>query len=295
MKKFYEEFFYVPKHGKVKEKVMLTRISISVVFMLLCMVVMSLSAYAYFSASTTVYVHSIQSAIYQLSVTPSGMPQSSDNVYTLSAGTYCFDISKTAEDTASVGFCEIRVFPNSGNPENYTSFYTEPIGTYLEDGGWKTVSGREVQIKVPDGRSVDVRFIAQWGTLSDTLTTIENETVDLNSLAYFADLDSSDSGENSEPPAQPSDPETNLGSSTDTVPDTSTDSSTDTSSTNVSMDTNSAAQMPSSTNVPSDEGTTSDTPTDDSSQSTSAETKADTSDGASEAAVDTEDEASDNQ
>ena len=49
MKKLYNEFFYVPKYGKVKEKVMLMRTALTVVIMVVCLFAMSLTAYAYFS------------------------------------------------------------------------------------------------------------------------------------------------------------------------------------------------------------------------------------------------------
>ena len=53
MKKLYNEFFYIPKYGKVKEKVMLMRTALTVVIMVVCLFAMSFTAYAYFSHNVT--------------------------------------------------------------------------------------------------------------------------------------------------------------------------------------------------------------------------------------------------
>ena len=53
MRKIYEEFFHVPKHGKIRENVILSRITLAVFIIVACLAAMSISAYAYFSHNVT--------------------------------------------------------------------------------------------------------------------------------------------------------------------------------------------------------------------------------------------------
>ena len=53
MRKLYNEFFYIPKHGKVREKVMLTRLTMTITIVIMCLAAMSITAYAYFSYNIT--------------------------------------------------------------------------------------------------------------------------------------------------------------------------------------------------------------------------------------------------
>ncbi len=46
MNRLYRDFLYVPKHGRIREKVMLTRTVLTVVFMIVCLASLSLTAYA---------------------------------------------------------------------------------------------------------------------------------------------------------------------------------------------------------------------------------------------------------
>ena len=68
MRKFYNEFFYIPKHGKIREKVMLTRIAMTVTIVIMCLAAMSITAYAYFSYNITSASNKIQAANFETNV-----------------------------------------------------------------------------------------------------------------------------------------------------------------------------------------------------------------------------------
>ena len=69
MRKLYRELFYVPKHGKVNDKVMLGRIVITITIIVTCLVAMSFTAYAYFSYNVTSVSNTIKAAEFYTDVT----------------------------------------------------------------------------------------------------------------------------------------------------------------------------------------------------------------------------------
>lgn len=69
MKELYNEFFHIPKHGKVREKVMLMRTAITVVIMIVCLAAMSITAYAYFSYNVTSGSNTIKAANFDALIT----------------------------------------------------------------------------------------------------------------------------------------------------------------------------------------------------------------------------------
>lgn len=171
--KLYREFFYVPKHGKVRDKVMLSRIAVSVVLIVGCMAAMSITAYAYFSCSVTSGANIIRSATYKLDITP---PVGMENVdiYILDNSNggepqeFKFTLTLPAdENIASVGYCKIVI--NENEPDE-KEFYTQPIGKANETS--EALNERTVTIEVPATKKVTVKFIAQWG--SCTITRIED-------------------------------------------------------------------------------------------------------------------------
>ena len=44
MRKLYEKFFYIPKHGKVRDNVMLVRSALTLAIMVVCLIAMSVTA-----------------------------------------------------------------------------------------------------------------------------------------------------------------------------------------------------------------------------------------------------------
>ena len=88
MKKFYEEFFYVSKHGKVQEKTLYTHTAVTVVLILICMGLMSLAGYAYFSSNISSVGNVLQAASFEATISivdkngvPVPLTSNGDNVY----------------------------------------------------------------------------------------------------------------------------------------------------------------------------------------------------------------------
>lgn len=186
LKKLYREFFYVPKYGKVREKVLMSRIAMSVTVMVLCLAAMSFSAYAYFTHSATSFFQTIQTAAYDLDVTaPEGVQAVDDDCFILDnsqgneAKIFAFEISKAEDATASVGYCTVKIATDVNDIADKADrqvYYTQPIGTYLERDAAGNVTGSEpvtrntrvVNITVERGKTAKVWFLAEWGTCTMT-------------------------------------------------------------------------------------------------------------------------------
>ena len=106
MKSFYDEYFRIPKEGdgKITDKVMLVKVAQIVVTMIVCLIAMSLSAYAYFSHNVTSGVNIIQSADFGLNVsvmkidtvanTETEILAGEGGIYQLESGQYTVTLTK---------------------------------------------------------------------------------------------------------------------------------------------------------------------------------------------------------
>lgn len=164
-KEVYKKYFYLPKHGKVQERVFLSRIAVSITVIVLCLAAMSATAYAYFTHGNAQVVGVITSANFEVEVSDG---TNTSNRFSYPVGTYGemeFTISKTAESTASSGFCKINVCAADGVVQ---TFYTEPIGTYIKNGEQVTKNEIKVLLSVAEMEIVNVEFISIWGSYSGT-------------------------------------------------------------------------------------------------------------------------------
>lgn len=156
MRELYKEYFHVPKEGKVREKVLFSRITVAVIIMLIWMSAIGFTAYAYFTCSVTSGMNTITSATYSLKVEePSGKAVAdaeNKNKYTLSEGVYDFKLTK--EGTATTGYCKILI-GTTNEP-----IITEQIGAVA--AGEAYVESRTVRIVVT--KETVVEFVACWGT-----------------------------------------------------------------------------------------------------------------------------------
>ncbi len=116
MRWIYREFFYVPKYAKVSEKVMNAHVALTVAVVVVSLVAMSLSAYAYFSCNISSGSSQLQAASFHctFSITDSGgqniaTTEIAGNVQQalLPAGTHTIDIQATG--TAATGFCIVEL------------------------------------------------------------------------------------------------------------------------------------------------------------------------------------------
>lgn len=180
MKELYRKFLYIPKCGKVPEKVMLVRIGIAIAFILMCLVAMSVSAYAFFTSTFTSAPSIIQSAVYQLEVVPNGFEEQ-DGVYTLTNSatdavkTFDFTIKPTMQSNASVGYAKIII--NDGEKE--LEIFTAPIWTNTENGP----VFRNFGVDVYPNSTVTMQVISQWGSCSSETVAEGGLLVDLTYIA----------------------------------------------------------------------------------------------------------------
>ncbi len=193
MKELYNEFFYIPKHGKVKEKVMLVRTAITVIIMIVCLAVMSITAYAYFSYNVTSGSNIIKAANFEanaaiyrtdsnhktLTVTSPGRIQTAN----LTAGTYAVELTK-GESSAQTGFCIITI--------DGADYYTSQIGVDAEKG--LSEASIKFTLKVSSDTKLEIR--SHWGTsayygyadASSNSLYIENEDI-IDLTASTIDID----------------------------------------------------------------------------------------------------------
>ena len=161
VKELYQDFLYVPKHGKVRDKVLITRIATSVCVILVCTIAMSVTAYAYFANSMSLSTR-IKSATYAIEVeAPQGVTETNGIYAVTSDGSpITFTLTKSTDSTAKVGYAAITVTVNGTSQ----TFYTEPIGTYAVGGAATTVDSRAIILDLPSGTDATVKVMAQWGS-----------------------------------------------------------------------------------------------------------------------------------
>ncbi|MBQ8549768.1 MAG: hypothetical protein IJ426_00315 [Clostridia bacterium] len=186
MRKLYNEFFYVPKHGKVREKVMLTHVVMVVTVILICLAAMSFTAYAYFSCGVTSYANIIQSASFEAKVQIVGANGEPVEVITgdyqsqsaeLKANAeYSVTLQHTDRSTAKNGFMIITATNCDGK------YHTQQLGKDA-NGNTETVT---FWLK-PTADTV-VTFTPCWGTssrYSDFMNTKESSELYITSSEHL--------------------------------------------------------------------------------------------------------------
>ena len=168
MKSFYDEYFRIPKEGdgKITDKVMLVKVAQIVVTMIVCLIAMSLSAYAYFSHNVTSGVNIIQSADFGLNVsvkdsTNTEVPIGSDGLYVLGNGTYTVTLEK--KGTASTGFGVIVVTVGG----NTTKYHTQQLGVGGVPDSTAVPATLEFKLNLsalPVDETATIKITPHWGT-----------------------------------------------------------------------------------------------------------------------------------
>lgn len=172
MGKLYREFFYVPKYGKISEKTMTIRVALSAFVVVTCLIVLSLSTYAWFSMGVNSGSNAIKAAAFDLTVSVvSAEPE--QGAYKLENGEYSVLLTKTGN--AKTGFCVVEITVD----ETKTTLHTQQLG---KDGDLERgeltftlhVSGLT--------EAATVNFAAHWGTSSyyggnDNSRYIENASI----------------------------------------------------------------------------------------------------------------------
>ena len=163
MRKLYNEFLHVSKDEKITDKVIVTRMTLTVILIIACLFAMGISAYAYFGhgvASSSVIqsgnfetLLSIKNLDTDLSVDISDVNSVTKSA-TLEAGKYVVTIEKLG--SASTGFCVISA-ENGGNVQ----YYTQQLGKDVSAQDGKTYS---ITFTIEVTETTTVRFTSTWGT-----------------------------------------------------------------------------------------------------------------------------------
>ncbi len=166
MRKRYNDFFYIPKHGKIREKVILTRIVTTITIVIMCLAAMSFTAYAYFSYNITSACNVIKAATFETNVNIQITDENGEaveaitsnyksHVATLKANTtYFVSLKPTDKSTAKTGF--VIVTADGCNK----SYHTQQLGV----DGDKT--RQKITFTLVLGADTKVTFLAHWGTSS---------------------------------------------------------------------------------------------------------------------------------
>ena len=175
MRKLFNEFFYIPKHGKVREKVMLTRLATTITIVIMCLAAMSITAYAYFSYNITSGSNIIRSATFktevQVQITDSNGKAVDTNISPITSDHKSFDIKGLTvgeaytvsikpindETAAKTGFVIVSA---DGCPDTY---YTQQLGTDEKVEGGRTPE-LSFQLIITDSTTIHLK--AHWGTSS---------------------------------------------------------------------------------------------------------------------------------
>ncbi len=175
MKNFYREFFYISKHEKIRDKVMLTQVISTVAIIICCLIAMSITAYAHFSCNVSSNTNVIRAANFetdiQIQITDddgnviSGsqiMPTTSNNkdykVEGLEVGKwYKFTVIKSERNTVQTGFIIVSA---DGCPVTY---HTQQLGVDKNVPGEYT---EKITFMLMITDTTEVILESHWGTSS---------------------------------------------------------------------------------------------------------------------------------
>lgn len=191
MKGIYDEYFYVPKHGygKVREKVLYSRVAVTIGLMVLCLAAMSFVAFAFFTSDISSNSNIIKTATFQAEVSIVEKEDSSKVIEVVQTDKYekTASIKKDVEylvtlkkgGEAKTGFCVL-----SGN-KFADVYYTQQLGADINAAGGNT---EEIKFYLKADADCDIVFFSHWGTSTkyaeyqnknDEFYIENNETVDI--------------------------------------------------------------------------------------------------------------------
>ncbi len=173
MKKFFRDFFYVPKHGKISDKAMLFRAGLSLAIIILCLATMSICAYAYFSCNVASGITIIKGATFDVKVSVQIQDSTGDFVNVEKIGRayvaelkgsvdYYITLRHAEQSTSKSGF----VIITAENSEN--RYHSQQLGK-KHDGTTETIS-----FWMKCNNDTKVNFYPHWGTSSHYGFPVEN-------------------------------------------------------------------------------------------------------------------------
>ncbi len=176
MRKLYNEFFAVSENGRIREKVMIARVVLTVTVMVVCLAAMSMTAYAYFSHEVVTSNNIIKSAEFSIEVTSQDVDITAVNSKTFTANltggsTYTFTVKGSGD--ATTGFCTV-----SASDCYDGTYHTRQI--YKNNEGYDVIS-----FSIKPTKDTVVTITAHWGTSSKYQEFQENGVAKL----YINDKD----------------------------------------------------------------------------------------------------------
>ncbi len=167
MRKLFKELFYTPKHGKIREKTMTTRLITTITIMVMCLAAMSISAYAYFSYNVTSNSNIIKSANFYTDVTVQIKDANGNDIQVITSDyishlakdlkaneTYFVTLNHTESSTAKTGFIIVTA------KDCKERYHTQQL-TKDENG-----KSQPLTFKIIPSANTDVTFYSHWGTSS---------------------------------------------------------------------------------------------------------------------------------
>ncbi len=188
MRRLYREYLYVPKKGEgiISEKVLLTRIALTIAVVVLILAQMAIAAYAHFLCATETSRMPMMTAYYDLDcrIKINGEISVAKKIVATEKDTFpkTYEVELTIGDdnTASTGFCIVTVDylstvvmeegKNGAEPEvmdpqpSDMTYHTQQIGKDInaQDG-----ERNKLTFKITLEAPATVRFIPSWGTSSN--------------------------------------------------------------------------------------------------------------------------------
>ncbi len=164
MKKLYTRFFHIPKQEKIGEKVMLVRVATTIATIVVCLIAMSLTAYAYFSCDVSSVSNVIKAANFdaEIAITdendtlvePSAKEGKISTFSFAGPGTYTVTLGK-GTSSAQTGFCVVYIGEDT--------YHTQQIGVDIGANNQNRESvSFTLQVKGPE----TVKIESHWGTSS---------------------------------------------------------------------------------------------------------------------------------
>ena len=162
METLYKEFFYIPKQGKIREKVMLSRLVMTIGIVVVCLFAMSITAYGYFSAPPVATPGSnfIGSARYELNIQVmdgSAPVTLTENKFMAEAGKVYTVSLEYVEGSAKTGFCGVKLGP--------MVYHTEQLGIDVDAENERRFN-TSFSIALEGSGEILVELIPHWGTSS---------------------------------------------------------------------------------------------------------------------------------
>ena len=189
MREVYKKYYKVSDNEKISDRVMFTRIGVSAVLIVLYVIAMSVSAYAYFYHGVASQNNIIKSAEFKVNVTAtadtvqSGTSSAAAEEVAVEAVTvdgklpyykasltagkeYTITVKLSNTSTASTGFCVVKFYDGAVSAANQLgqAYHTQQLGV----DRMKNLSEptKEISFTIIPNRDVTATFLAHWGTSS---------------------------------------------------------------------------------------------------------------------------------